>query len=334
MWVETRHFQTTRRGLRPCSGGRRPGRGILTGGWGRPPGRRVASAAALVIVRGACRPSLASAMPPRRPFYRTEPRRSFPRNMAIVGIIPARFASTRLPGKPLLSDTGKPLIRHVVEAASRSKRLDRIIVATDDPRIVEAVESFGGEVALTRADHATGTDRVAEVIARMPEARLIVNLQGDEPELSGRGALDLVVELLEARLRRRRWRPSATPIRDEAVFRDPSCVKVVRSRPRSGALLLPEPDPLPPRRVARTSARGSARRLLHLGLYAYRRDFLLGLAQLPTTLSRSSEKLGATPRPRNRAILSRSGSSRSEASGSTRRKTTDGSSNRWRATNP
>src|SRR5947209_18038072 len=98
--------------------------------------------------------------------------------MAIFGIIPARFGSTRLPGKPLLSDTGKPLIRHVVEAARRSARLDRIVVATDDLRIAEAVQAFGGEVALTRSDHPTGTDRVAEVAARMPEAELVVNLQG------------------------------------------------------------------------------------------------------------------------------------------------------------
>ena len=86
--------------------------------------------------------------------------------MAIVGIIPARFASTRLPGKPLLSDTGRPLIQHVVEAARRASRLDRIIVATDDTRIASAVEGFGGEVALTREDHPTGTDRVGEVTHR------------------------------------------------------------------------------------------------------------------------------------------------------------------------
>src|SRR3954451_23393627 len=98
--------------------------------------------------------------------------------MGIVAVIPARYASTRLPGKPLLSDTGRPLIRHVVEAARKAKRLDRIIVATDDPRIADAVLGFGGEVAMTRADHPTGTDRVAEVVAQLPEARIVVNLQG------------------------------------------------------------------------------------------------------------------------------------------------------------
>src|SRR5436190_6868575 len=152
--------------------------------------------------------------------------------MEIVAVIPARFASTRLPGKPLLSDTGRPLIQHVVEAARGAKRLDRVIVATDDPRIAEAVARFGGEVAMTRADHPTGTDRVAEVAARLPEARIVVNLQGDEPEISG-AALDLVVSVLEddpeapmATL--------ATPIRSESIYRDPSCVKVVVSRARAG----------------------------------------------------------------------------------------------------
>ena len=129
-------------------------------------------------------------------LYRTLSREIFFRNMEIVAVIPARFASTRLPGKALLSETGRPLILHVIEAARRAKSLQRIIVATDDARIARAVTSFGGEVMMTRADHPTGTDRVAEVAARLDQARVIVNLQGDEPEISGH-ALDLVVELLE-----------------------------------------------------------------------------------------------------------------------------------------
>src|SRR3954451_22581789 len=106
------------------------------------------------------------------------------RKMEIVAVIPARFASTRLPGKPLLSETGRPLIQHVVDAATRARRLDGVIVATDDRRILGAVESFGGRAVLTRSDHPSGTDRVAEVAASLPEARIIVNLQGDEPEIS------------------------------------------------------------------------------------------------------------------------------------------------------
>ena len=208
--------------------------------------------------------------------------------MAIVGIIPARFASTRLPGKPLLSDTGKPLIQHVFEAAKRAKRLDRVVVATDDARIARAVEDFGGEVVMTRPNHPTGTDRVAEVAAAMPDARLVVNIQGDEPELSGE-ALDLVVSLLEADP----IAPMATlaaPIRDEAVFRDPSCVKVVRST-RGHALYFSR-SPIPFHRDGPLDfAVEPPAALLHLGLYAYRRDFLLGLAAFPPSPLESAEKL-------------------------------------------
>jgi 3-deoxy-manno-octulosonate cytidylyltransferase (CMP-KDO synthetase) len=208
--------------------------------------------------------------------------------MAIFGIIPARFGSTRLPGKPLLSDTGKPLIQHVVEAARRATRLDRIIVATDDARIAEAVEAFGGEVALTRDDHPTGTDRVAEVVARMPEARLIVNLQGDEPELSGE-ALDLVVSILEADSEAP-MATLATPIRDESAYRDPSCVKVVRSR--AGRALYFSRSPIPHHRDGLPDFQADPPvALLHLGLYAYRRDFLLRLAGLPPSPLESAEKL-------------------------------------------
>ncbi len=204
--------------------------------------------------------------------------------MQIVGVIPARFASTRLPGKPLLSDTGKPLIQHVVEAASRSTRIARVVVATEDTRIAEAVRAFGGEAVMTRADHPSGTDRVAEVAAAMPEARIVVNLQGDEPEVSG-AALDLVVAMLEAD-------PGApmatlaTPIRSEADYRDPSCVKVVRAR--SGRALYFSRGPIPHHRDGLPEGPPA---LLHLGLYAYRRDFLLGLAALPPSPLELAEKL-------------------------------------------
>ena len=177
--------------------------------------------------------------------------------MEIVGVIPARFASTRLPGKALLSETGRPLILHVIEAARRAQSLQRIIVATDDARIAEAVTGFGGEVMMTRADHPTGTDRVAEVAARLERARIIVNLQGDEPEISGH-ALDLVVALL-ANDARPPMATLATPIRDESIYRDPACVKVVCNRARPGALLLAEPNPLPSRRPSRSRARPQPR---------------------------------------------------------------------------
>jgi 3-deoxy-manno-octulosonate cytidylyltransferase (CMP-KDO synthetase) len=206
--------------------------------------------------------------------------------MEIVVVIPARFASTRLPGKPLLSDTGRPLIQHVVEAAAQARRISRVIVATDDTRIFQAVEAFGGHAVMTRGDHPSGTDRVAEVAAGLPDAGIIVNLQGDEPEVSGH-ALDLVASLLEDD-------PDipmstlATPIRDESMYRDPSCVKVVVGC--TGRALYFSRAPIPHHRDGLPVA-GAAIAYLHLGLYAYRREFLLELATLPPSPLEQSEKL-------------------------------------------
>jgi 3-deoxy-manno-octulosonate cytidylyltransferase (CMP-KDO synthetase) len=203
----------------------------------------------------------------------------------VVAIIPARYASSRLPGKPLLAETGRPLIQHVVEAARRASRPGRVIVATDDARIAEAVRGFGGEVAMTRSDHPSGTDRVAEVAAGLPGAAVVVNLQGDEPEVSGE-AIDRVVSLLEddpeapmATL--------ATPIRNESIYRDPSCVKVVCAR--SGRALYFSRSPIPHHRD--DPAGRPILAYLHLGLYAYRRDFLLRLTALPPSPLEAAEKL-------------------------------------------
>ena len=208
--------------------------------------------------------------------------------MEIVAVIPARFASTRLPGKPLLSDTGRPLIQHVVEGARQATRLDRVIVATDDARIAEAVVRFGGECVMTRSDHPTGTDRVAEVAAGLTGARIVVNLQGDEPEISGH-ALDLVVALLE-RDPDASMATLATPVVSEEVYRDPSCVKVVCTG--AGRALYFSRSPIPHHRDGVSSRPpGQPPAYLHLGLYAYRRDFLLELATLPPSPLESAERL-------------------------------------------
>src|SRR5205823_3004098 len=110
-------------------------------------------------------------------------------------VIPARYASTRLPAKALLRQTGKYLVQHVYERACRARRASEVLIATDDPRIVAAVQSFGGRVVLTRRDHPSGTDRVAEVAAGL-DVDAVVNLQGDEPLIEP-ASLDLLVELLE-----------------------------------------------------------------------------------------------------------------------------------------
>lgn len=203
----------------------------------------------------------------------------------VLGVIPARFASSRLPGKPLLNETGTPLIIHVVEAARRSSKLDRIVVATDDRRIFDAVTAHGAEACMTREDHPSGTDRVAEVASQFPTARIVVNLQGDEPEIEPT-AIDRVVDLLE-RDASAVMSTVATPIRDESIYRDPACVKVVLAE--SGRALYFSRSPIPMHRDGLSTGRPLG--LLHLGLYAYRRDFLLSLASLPPSPLEQSEKL-------------------------------------------
>lgn len=199
-------------------------------------------------------------------------------------IIPARYASSRLPGKPLLRETGKYLIEHVYERACQS-RADAVIVATDDARIFDAVKSFGGQAALTRADHPSGTDRVAEV-AQTLRAGIIINLQGDEPMIDP-AALDLLVGMLDAS-------PSlalatlATPITSGEAFRDPACVKVVCDR--LGRALYFSRSPIPCVRDGEPDFR-TGRFLQHLGIYAYRREFLLKLATMPPEPLEELEKL-------------------------------------------
>jgi 3-deoxy-manno-octulosonate cytidylyltransferase (CMP-KDO synthetase) len=202
-------------------------------------------------------------------------------------VIPARYGSQRLPGKPLLRETGKYLIQHVYERATQSRRAGQVVIATDDPRIVAAVERFGGNVVLTRRDHASGTDRVAEVAGQL-DADVVVNLQGDEP-LVDPAALDLLPDLL-------RRDPGAdiatlaTPIGGEEQWRDPNCVKVVCDA--AGRALYFSRSPIPFVRDGRPDfGARPARFLQHLGLYAYRRAFLLQLARLPQHPLEETEKL-------------------------------------------
>ncbi len=179
------------------------------------------------------------------------------------------------------------MIRHVVVAAQAAVSLDRVIVATDDERIAAAVRAFGGEVALTRTDHPTGTDRIAEVVATLADADQIVNIQGDEPELSPT-TIDAVVGLLDAD-------PAApmatlaTPIRDSSVWLDPSCVKVVAA---GGRALYFSRASIPYHRDSEPDFTAEPPpALLHLGIYAYRREFLLNYSQLPTSPLEQAEKL-------------------------------------------
>jgi 3-deoxy-manno-octulosonate cytidylyltransferase (CMP-KDO synthetase) len=202
-------------------------------------------------------------------------------------VIPARYASQRLPGKPLLRQTGKYLVQHVYERACAARRVGQVIIATDDPRIVAAVEGFGGRVMLTRRNHASGTDRVAEVADRL-DADIVVNLQGDEP-LVDPAVLDLLPDLL----RRDPGADMATlaaPIASTEQWHSPNCVKVVCDA--AGRALYFSRSPIPYVRDGQPDfGARPARFLQHLGLYAYRRAFLLQLARLPLHPLEEIEKL-------------------------------------------
>jgi 3-deoxy-manno-octulosonate cytidylyltransferase (CMP-KDO synthetase) len=202
-------------------------------------------------------------------------------------IIPARYASSRLPGKPLLRQTGKYLVQHVYERACRAKCADAVVVATDDPRIVAAVGKFGGRVTMTRRDHPSGTDRVAEVAAGL-DADLFINLQGDEP-LVEPDSLDLLADLLKKNLAAD-VATLAVPLRSVEQWLNPNCVKVVCDA--AGRALYFSRSPIPYMRDGKPDfAARPPRFLQHLGLYAYRRDFLKQLATLPPAPLEQLEKL-------------------------------------------
>ena len=197
----------------------------------------------------------------------------------VVGVIPARLQSTRLPRKLLLEETGRVLLEYAWAAACRARRLDEVLVAADSPEIVTAVEAFGGRAVLT-GEHSSGTDRVAEVVARCcGEAETIVNVQGDEPELDP-DHIDSLVEALETDSTLQ-MATLACPIRDRRTLEDPSCVKVVTGT--DGRALYFSRHPIPCVRDLEPDEllAGESPWLLHVGLYAYRRDYLLELTRLP-----------------------------------------------------
>jgi 3-deoxy-manno-octulosonate cytidylyltransferase (CMP-KDO synthetase) len=204
-----------------------------------------------------------------------------------VIVIPARYASSRLPGKPLLRQTGKYLVQHVYDRACQARRATAVIVATDDSRIAAAVRGFGGRVAMTRRDHPSGTDRVAEV-ARGLDADVVVNLQGDEP-LIDPDSLDLLADLL-TRDPGADMATLAVPLPSIEAYQNPNCVKVVTDV--NGRALYFSRSPIPfVRDGAPDFAARPARFLQHLGLYAYRKEFLLKLATLPPQPLEKLEKL-------------------------------------------
>ncbi|HZJ37548.1 MAG TPA: 3-deoxy-manno-octulosonate cytidylyltransferase [Chthoniobacterales bacterium] len=186
-----------------------------------------------------------------------------------LGIIPARWASSRFPGKPLCLIAGKPLLRHVWEACQRAKRLDQLIIATDDFRIAEAAFSWGAEIAMTSAHHSSGTDRIAEVAVKTKQFAHVINIQGDEPTVDPKLINRLVRELQKDR--NLEMITAAHPFSDEREVKSPHQVKVVVNR-KSEALYFSR-SVIP---FAR-DASGPLRYLRHQGIYGYTRTLLLRL---------------------------------------------------------
>jgi len=203
-----------------------------------------------------------------------------------IGIIPARYASTRFPGKPLALIAGKPLIQRVVEQCRKAKSLGEVIVATDDPRIADAARKFC-RVEMTRADHPSGSDRIAEVAARYV-CDAVVNIQGDEPLID-----PAVIDAVAGALERDEMSTAATRIKDAGELDNPNVVKVVVSA--AGRALYFSRRTIPYLREA--ASRPVSEQLAafpffkHLGIYGYRRGTLLRLVKFPVSSFEKAEKL-------------------------------------------
>ena len=201
----------------------------------------------------------------------------------VLAVIPARLASTRLPRKVLLDKTGKPLIQHVWEGAKACEAIDQIVVATDAEEVMKAVQAFGGEAVMTSPDCASGTDRVAEAAAKFPEAEIVVNVQGDEPEMSSKPLYALVEGMKTTPAAE--MGTVAVPWPSEVPLTDPGCVKVVTDR--KGFALYFSRSAIPHYR----DHGGEQKYLKHVGLYAYRARFLQRYAAMPQTPLEQAEAL-------------------------------------------
>jgi len=204
----------------------------------------------------------------------------------IIGIIPARFASTRFPGKPLALIAGRPLIQRVVEQCQRAKSLSEVIVATDDTRIFEAAQNFC-RVEMTRPEHPSGSDRIAEVVERIA-CDAIVNIQGDEPLIDPN-----VIDAVATALTQNEMSTAATPIKNLSELDNPNAVKVVVNA--AGHALYFSRRTIPYLREAASRPANEQLAafpfLKHLGIYGYRRETLLRLVKFPVSPLENAEKL-------------------------------------------
>jgi 3-deoxy-manno-octulosonate cytidylyltransferase (CMP-KDO synthetase) len=203
---------------------------------------------------------------------------------AATVVIPARFGSARFPAKILAAETGKPLVQHVVDQVRQCKRVREVIVATDDERIVAALKPFGTRCVMTNPDHPSGTDRIAEVAQRLSDG-IIVNVQGDEPEIEPETVDGLIALLMQTGTAG--MATAATPFVPPADPRDPNLVKVVMDQ--NGRAMYFSRSPIP---FHRDPADGNPPTYyLHLGIYAYARPFLLRMAGWKPTPAELAERL-------------------------------------------
>jgi 3-deoxy-manno-octulosonate cytidylyltransferase (CMP-KDO synthetase) len=205
--------------------------------------------------------------------------------LKVIAVIPARYSSTRFAGKVLAKDTGKFLIQHTYEQACLAKLPEKVIIATDDEKVVAAAETFGAECVLTSPDHQSGTDRIAEAVAEM-DVEIVINLQGDEPEIDP-DSIDYLAKLLMDH-------PDCPMATLSADFQtaeqiaDPNIVKVIIGRNKRAIYFSRAPIPYD-REKAGVGEVGQYQR--HIGIYAYRKDFLLEITGLPQTPLEKIEKL-------------------------------------------
>lgn len=203
--------------------------------------------------------------------------------MKFICIIPSRYASTRLPGKPLADICGKPMVQRVYEQAVKAAKLTSVVVATDNAKVYDTVVSFGGKAVMTREDHANGTDRLAEAVGHYPDADVIINVQGDEPLISPDVIDDLCsefeknAELCMATV--------ATPLQQDE-YDDPAAVKVALNKMGEAMYFSRSLIPYP-----RHPFHDNIMPYKHIGIYAYRRDFLLKYAVMEPTPMEEVESL-------------------------------------------
>jgi len=201
--------------------------------------------------------------------------------MFVLGIIAARFGSSRLEGKPLKDICGKPMIQHVYERVKLSKLLNEVIVATDDERIVEAVRNFGGKAQMTSIDHKNGTDRIAEV-ARNIEADIVVNIQGDEPLIDPRMIDEAIQPMLDDK--DLKTCTLCRPILSEEDIHNPHVVKTVFDLHGNALLFSRAPIPYPRNKEVYKTYE-------HIGVYVYKKDFLMQYVKMPQTPLEITESL-------------------------------------------